>query len=95
MNEKKEYSRSIRMTDTVRKHVESFSGNGFNEKFENMVLFCKEQQADIEAQIKEKQKYLNELNSDIAKKRKISSSLDHIKYYIDQATDLCKDENVV
>jgi len=38
--EKKSISRSIRMTQTVFDIVSSFEGDGFNEKFENLVMFC-------------------------------------------------------
>lgn len=32
--------KSIRMTDEVLRYVNNFEGNGFNEKFENLVLWC-------------------------------------------------------
>lgn len=58
MNEKKVNSRSVRMTNTVKDFVEAQEGNGFNEKFENMVLFCKAKLPEIEKQISEKEAYL-------------------------------------
>ena len=47
----KNYSRSIRMTDEVRKYVEKFSGEGFNEKFENLVIFCMREEKELEKRI--------------------------------------------
>ncbi len=60
MSEKKEYSRSIRMTNTVKEFVELQEGKGFNEKFENMVLFCKKNMPDLEKKIEEKELELQE-----------------------------------
>lgn len=40
-SEKKEFMRSIRMTKTIKDYVEQAEGNGFNDKFEKLVLKCK------------------------------------------------------
>lgn len=53
--EKKTISRSIRMTETVYNIVNKYGGNGFNEKFENMVLYCFREEKRIKAAIKEQQ----------------------------------------
>ena len=37
-SEKKEFMRSIRMTKTIKDYVEQAEGNGFNDKFEKLVL---------------------------------------------------------
>ena len=39
-SEKKEFMRSIRMTKTIKEYVEQAEGNGFNDKFEKLVLKC-------------------------------------------------------
>lgn len=36
LKEKKEYSRSIRMTQTIKNYVEQTEGNGFNDKLEKL-----------------------------------------------------------
>ena len=38
---KKTYIRSIRMTEETREFIETFTGTGFNEKFENAVHYFK------------------------------------------------------
>jgi len=43
--EKKEYRRTIRMTPTIQKYVEKQPGNGFNQQFENMVIYCMERES--------------------------------------------------
>jgi len=79
MKEKKEYSRSIRMTETVRNFVESQKGDGFNEKFENMVLFAMTSIPDIEKQLAEKQKRLLQTNKEIVKQQYLLSELETMK----------------
>ena len=37
---KKTNMKSVRLSDEVLEYVESFEGDGFNQKFENLVLFC-------------------------------------------------------
>ncbi len=51
--ETKSISKSVRMTPTVFNIVDKFEGNGFNEKFENLVLFCLREENNIKKAIKE------------------------------------------
>lgn len=37
---KKTNLKSVRISDEVLTYIENFEGNGFNQKFENLVLFC-------------------------------------------------------
>ena len=37
---KKTNMKSVRLSDEVLEYVENFEGDGFNQKFENLVLFC-------------------------------------------------------
>ena len=41
---KKVNLKSIRLSDQVMDYVINFEGEGFNQKFENLVLFCMEQE---------------------------------------------------
>ena len=41
---KKNNFKSVRMSDRVMDYVINFEGDGFNQKFENLVLFCMEQE---------------------------------------------------
>ena len=40
---KKNNLKSVRLSDQVMDYVINFEGDGFNQKFENLVLFCMEQ----------------------------------------------------
>ncbi|WP_411337023.1 hypothetical protein [Ruminococcus gauvreauii] len=48
---KKTNSKSVRMTDEVLTYVESMEGDGFNQKFENMVLYAMKTEEDRKRQI--------------------------------------------
>lgn len=41
---KKVNLKSVRLSDRVMDYVINFEGEGFNQKFENLVLFCMEQE---------------------------------------------------
>lgn len=42
----KNNAKSVRMTDAVLAYVEAQEGEGFNQKFENMVLFAMQTEQD-------------------------------------------------
>lgn len=44
MHNGKESLKSVRLSDQVMDYVINFEGEGFNQKFENLVLFCMEQE---------------------------------------------------
>lgn len=78
------------MTNTVKEFVEGQEGQGFNEKFENMVLFCMENLPEIEKQIAAKQKHLKELSTKISKQQNIINEIDSMKWNIEQVINRAK-----
>ena len=58
----KNNAKSVRMTDEVLRYVESIDGKGFNEKFENMVIFAMKTEKDREH-------HIAILDDEIARKR--------------------------
>lgn len=60
----KSNSKSVRMTDEVLNYVESQEGDGFNEKFGNMVLFAMRTEKDRE-------RHIAILDEEIARKRDV------------------------
>lgn len=42
---KKNNLKSIRLSDEVMEYILSFEGNGFNQKLENLVLFCMKEES--------------------------------------------------
>lgn len=66
---KKTNMKSVRLSDEVLEYVENFEGDGFNQKFENLVLFCMKTEnqkrrmiEDYDYMIKLKYRKLNALN---------------------------------
>ena len=71
--------KSVRLSDQVMDYVINFEGDGFNQKFENLVLFCMEQEetkkqkiAFLDQQIVKQYKKLDAL-------RKISSEIGDVR----------------
>ena len=50
---KKTNMKSVRLSDEVLEYVENFEGNGFNQKFENLVLFCMKEEDQKRKKIKD------------------------------------------
>lgn len=76
---KKNNLKSIRLSDQVMDYVINFEGDGFNQKFENLVLFCMEQEetkkqkiAFLDEQIVKQYKKLDAL-------RQISSEIGDVR----------------
>lgn len=84
MKEKKTIQKSIRMTPQVNNYVTTFSGNGFNEKFENLVLFVMENEQKIKKDIDDANFLLMNLDQQIQKKHEILSSLQQIEMKVNQ-----------
>lgn len=79
---KKNNLKSIRLSDQVMNYVINFEGDGFNQKFENLVLFCMEQEeikkqkiAFLDQQIVKQYKKLDALRQLISKISAVSEAL--------------------
>ena len=69
----KNISKSIRLSDKVYNYILSFEGDGFNQKFENLVIFALEQEeqkrkrlADLDKLISVRSEELTKLNSNLS-----------------------------
>ena len=49
--EKKSIMKSVRLTEKVSDYIENFEGDGFNQKLENLVLFCMDTEDKKKAEI--------------------------------------------
>ena len=79
---KKNNLKSVRLSDQVMDYVINFEGDGFNQKFENLVLFCMEQEetkkqkiAFLDEQIVKRYKKLNALRQLTSKISDVSEAL--------------------
>ena len=94
IKEKKSISRSVRMTQTVYDIVDSFEGNGFNEKFQNLVLYCFKEKEKVRKDIKslqdrakrneeQYQRQMKQNSKKLEAQKKILSKLNTVSYYVD------------
>lgn len=79
---KKNNLKSVRLSDQVMDYVINFKGDGFNQKFENLVLFCMEQEetqkqkiAFLDQQIVKQYKKLDALRQLTSKISDVSEAL--------------------
>lgn len=68
IKQKKNNAKSVRMTDEVLAYVESQEGDGFNQRFENMVLFAMKTEED-------RKKRIAYLDEEIQRKHNIAYTL--------------------
>ena len=92
---KKVNLKSVRLSDHVMDYVINFEGEGFNQKFENLVLFCMEQEESkkqritlLDQQIARQYKKLyalQQLSSEIGDVRR---ALTHLERQANDLSDL-------
>lgn len=79
LKEKKEYSRSIRMTQTIKNYVEQTEGNGFNDKLEKLVLKCQEAEPELDKRLNQKKRRAGLSESGNHKTQKLFTSTGFFK----------------
>lgn len=85
MKEKKDYQRTIRMTQTTRKYLEEFEGNGLNEKFENLVYaaYLKEEELkELNTQLQNENKRLEQVLE--VKRNLLYKKINEVETHIDR-----------
>lgn len=82
MKEKRSIQKSIRISETVNKYVTDYVGENFNDKFENLVLFCRENESKIENKIANSKAELEMLNKRITEKQQLLTKLQRIENYL-------------
>lgn len=92
---KKNNFKSVRMSDQVMDYVINFEGDGFNQKFENLVLFCMEQEetrkqkiAFLNQQIAKQYKKLDVLQQISFKIGDVRSALTNLEWKANDLSDL-------
>jgi len=84
--EKKEFNCGIRYGKTVKEYINKFPGEGFNQKFECLVLHCLKDEEDRKkriAELEKKEKQLRENIKNLVEKAelaaKIGMDIDNVK----------------
>ena len=76
---KKNNFKSVRMSDQVMDYVINFEGDGFNQKFENLVLFCMEQEETRKQKIAFLNQQIAKQYKELDALRKISSEIGDVR----------------
>ena len=92
---KKVNLKSVRLSDQVMDYVINFEGEGFNQKFENLVLFCMEQEETkkqritlLDQQIAKQYKKLDVLQQISSKIGDVRSALTNLEWKANDLSDL-------
>ena len=92
---KKNNLKSVRLSDQVMDYVINFEGDGFNQKFENLVLFCMEQEetrkqkiAFLDQQIVKQYKKLDALRQLTSEIGDVRRALTHLERQANNLSEL-------
>ena len=87
--------KSVRMSDQVMDYVINFEGDGFNQKFENLILFCMEQEetrkqkiAFLDKQIAKQYKKLHVLQQISSEIGDVRRALTNLEWKANDLSDL-------
>lgn len=61
----KNISKSIRLSSEINKYIEDFEGNGFNEKFENIIIYAMKTEIDRKKRLDEITKLIDSRSQDL------------------------------
>lgn len=78
----KNIQKSIRISEDVAAYIEKQEGNGFNDKFCNMVLYCMEREAEIKKKVASAEKRLEFVEKQIQEKHKLLEQLEAISRFV-------------
>lgn len=78
----KNIQKSIRISEEVAAYIEKQEGNGFNEKFCNMVLYCMEHESEIKKKVTSAEKRLSIVEKQINEKYKLLEQLESISRFV-------------
>ncbi len=91
MTEKKSVAKSIRLTPELYNFINQYDGDGFNEKFSNIISFCFKKEKEITKLVTQRQNELNRLNTQIEKKRALLNTLGEIEWALNRALNITKE----
>lgn len=77
----------VRMTDKVLAYVEKMEGIGFNQQFENMVLYCMEEEDRLQDSIDRLQREKAALADEILTFRKLQGEIRYIDIRVREITN--------
>lgn len=87
----KPISKSIRMTHETHELVQSFPGKGFNEKFENLAIFCLKEESRLKKTLEFQRAQIENNNAKIREQRATMEKLKKLSAYIETAVQAASD----
>lgn len=90
MKSPKNIQRSMRMTQEIYDYVMSHDGNGFNDKFENLVIKFMESEMILDANIQRKQQLLENLGDALLQYQLLKCNLERVSDYLKYIDDIVK-----
>ena len=76
---KKNNLKSVRLSDQVMDYVINFEGDGFNQKFENLVLFCMEQEETKKQRLESLDQQITKQYKKLETVRELSSEIGDVR----------------
>lgn len=84
---KKSNLKSVRLSDEIMEYINEFEGKGFNEKFENIIIYAMKTETERKKQLEElnklinsRAKILNEINKELyTAEKRLQEFLDAIR----------------
>ena len=61
----KNISKSIRLSQKTFDYINSFDGDGFNQKFENIILYAMEEEKNLQKRVIELEKLIDSKNNEL------------------------------
>lgn len=80
----KNIAKSIRLSEEVYAYIDAYRGNGFNEKFENIILDYQKAEKDLQARIKARKKELKLWEKQVHKAAEDVRRLQNLSWRVDQ-----------
>lgn len=94
----KNIAKSIRLSEEVYVYIDGYRGNGFNEKFENIILDYQKAEKDLQARIKARKKELklwekqvHKAAEDVRKLQGLTWKVDKCMEFLDEIEQGLKD----
>lgn len=88
MKSPKNIQRSMRMTQEIYDYVMAHDGNGFNDKFENLVFKFMENEKALDARISEKQQSLENLRNALSQYQALNTRVQRLADYLAYIDDI-------
>ncbi|MDE6021566.1 MAG: hypothetical protein K2H01_11300 [Ruminococcus sp.] len=85
MSDKKSVAKSIRLTQELYNFINNYKGDGFNEKFSNIITFCFKKEKELNKVIAKRTAELDSLNAKIAEKRVLLETLNQLEMALNRA----------